>query len=65
MKRRFTTLLVAEQLTDNENSEIDQEILHDQIIDAVQSDTHGTEVIAIKTIVERWDPENDRWEVVE
>jgi hypothetical protein len=65
MTRRFTTVLISEQSTDNSLTEIDTERLHDQLIDSVQSDDHGIEVLAIKTIVEEWEPKSNIWMVVE
>lgn len=66
MKRRFTTLVVVEQNnTNDEIPDLDDVALHDQIIESLESEEHNTEVVAVTTITEKWDPENDRWEVVE
>jgi hypothetical protein len=61
MKRRFTTILVTEQNTEDDNRELDEERLHDQIIDSVLSDTHSVTVVAVKTIIENWDPQINAW----
>jgi len=57
MQRRFTTTVITEQSTEDDNLAVDRERLHDQIIDAVQSDDYGTMVVALQTVVETLDPE--------
>ena len=58
MKRRFTTILVIEQDTNDPNYEIDDpDQLHDHIFNTMQPDGYGMEVVAVQTIVEKWDPE--------